>query len=84
MSLVCLPCAVHSTAQLGTRLDDRLIEPVSIIAQYRALIRSHPDAPARTFLKALPDAGHIELTLSPDERAIDYIIAECLKGNVKY
>jgi hypothetical protein len=55
-------------------LDDKLIEPSSVIGQYRALLRSHPDAPSRTHIKALPNAGHIELTLSPDERAISWIL----------
>jgi hypothetical protein len=56
-------------------LDDKLIQPVSVIGQYRALVRSHPDAPSRTFIKALPDAGHIELTLAPDERAISWVLS---------
>ena len=62
-------------------LDDKLIQPSSVIAQYRALLRSHPDAVTRTHIKALPNAGHIELTLSPDERAIAWCL-EVINGQV--
>lgn len=60
-------------------IDDRLIEPVSVVAQYRALLRSSPDAVDRTYLKALPEAGHIEVTLSPEQKCVNWIL-EILKG----
>jgi hypothetical protein len=57
----------------STKLDH------SVIGQYQALVRSAPDAPQRTFLKGLPELGHIELTLAMSEDVLRWVL-DCAKS----